>query len=188
MNKPSSIVEEQDEPARFTVEQYLSMADAGVFEDMVGKVELVEGIVVHMSPAHNPHFWYQRQLFLKLNAVFGEGKWIAGHEPTVRIGVRTVRDPDVAVVRPPVIAKRMIFEADQVLLVAEVSDATLSKDRRKKAEYARAMIPNYWIVDLNNQRVEIMSRPENGKYQEDGSVGFGEQIAVPGTNETISID
>lgn len=141
-----------------------------------------------MSPAHNPHFWYQRQLFLKLNAVFGEGEWIAGHEPTVRIGEKTVRDPDVAVVRPPVIAKRMIFEADQVLLVAELSDATLQKDRRKKAEYARAMIPHYWIVDLNSRRVEIKSRPKNGKYQDDCSVAFGELIIVPRTNESISID
>lgn len=188
MNKPAAIVDDQEEPARFTVGQYLSMAEAGVFDDMVGKVELVEGIIVHMSPAHTPHFWYQRQLFLKLNAVFGEGEWIAGHEPTVRIGDKTVRDPDVAVVRPPVIAKRMIFEADQVLLVAEVSDATLSKDRRKKAEYARAMIPHYWIVDLNNRRVEIMGRPENGKYLDDDSVAFGELVDVPGTEQKISID
>ena len=188
MNKSATIVDDQEEPARFTVGQYLSMADAGVFDDMVGKVELVEGIIVQMSPAYNPHFWYQRQLFLKLNAVFGEGEWIVGHEPTVRIGERTVRDPDVAVVRPPILAKRMIFEADQVLLVAEVSDATLSKDRRKKAEYAMAAIPHYWIVDLNNRRMEIMSRPENGKYQDDYSIEFGELVVVPGTSVSISID
>lgn len=188
MNKPAAVIEDQDEPARFTVGQYLAMLDAGVFADMIGKVELVEGIIVRMSPAHNPHFWHQRQLFLKLHALFGEGDWIAGHEPTVRIAERTVRDPDIAVVRPPDVSKRTIFEAGQVLLVAEISDTTLLKDRRKKSEYARALIPHYWIVDIKGRRVEVMGRPHEGKYRDDVSVTFGEPIRVPGTDKFISID
>lgn len=36
MNTSVAIVKDQEEPARFTVGQYLSMADAGVFDDMVG--------------------------------------------------------------------------------------------------------------------------------------------------------
>lgn len=191
MNKPSVIVEEQEEPARFSVEEFMGMADAGAFEDFAGKIELVEGVIVRMSPALSEHFWYQRQLFKKLDSVFGDGLngWIVGQEPTVRIGKATVRDPDIAILRPPVVGKRTIFEAENVLLVAEVSDTSLGKDRgSKKSSYAKAMIPHYWIIDIKGRRVEVRSRPEDGKYQDDVFVAFGEPIAVPGTDESISID
>ncbi len=190
MNKPSVIVEEQEEPARFSVEEFMGMADAGAFDDFAGKIELVEGVIVRMSPAQSEHFWYQRQLFVKLHALFGEDRdgWIVGQEPTVRIGKITVRDPDIAILRPPIVGKRTIFEAQNVLLVAEVSDSSLGKDRgSKRLGYAKAMIPNYWIVDIKGRRVEVMSRPQKGKYQDDVFVSFGEPIAVPGTDETIIV-
>lgn len=175
-------------PARFTADEFMAMADAGAFDDFAGKIELVEGVIVRMAAALAPHFWFQRQLFLKLHEVFGEGRdgWIVGQEPSIRLGSATVRDPDVAILRLPETIDRVIFDASAVLMVAEVSDATLTKDRgSKKLSYAKAGIPHYWIVDLRNRRVEVWSRPESGKYKGKQVFAFGEPIAVPGTDQTI---
>lgn len=178
-------------PARFTADEFVAMADAGAFDDFAGKIELVEGVIVRMAAALTPHFWHQRQLFKKLDALFGEGRdgWIVGQEPSVRLGPATVRDPDIAILRRPETIERVIFEASAVLMVAEVSDATLTKDRgAKNASYAKAGIPHYWIIDLRNRRVEARSQPENGKYKVKNVIAFGQPLIVPGTDETIILE
>ena len=51
-------------------------------------------------------------------------------------------------------------------LVIEISDSTLARDQGfKKAIYAKAGIPVYWIVNLVDRRVEVYTDPggESGK-------------------------
>ena len=53
MNRPTdSIVAEG--PARFSVEEFMAMAH--VLDGLPGKVELVDRVIVRMSPANYPHF------------------------------------------------------------------------------------------------------------------------------------
>lgn len=49
----------------------------------------------------------------------------------------------------------------------EVSDSTLRYDRDVKLPmYARAGIPEAWIVDLDSDTVEVHSRPVGGEYRD----------------------
>ena len=65
-----------------------------------------------------------------------------------------------------------------VLLIVEVSDATLTRDRTEKlAAYARAEIPEYWIVNLKRRVVERFREPVGPRYR-------SHEIALSGT--TIS--
>jgi Uma2 family endonuclease len=190
MNKPSALAASGESPALFTADEFMQIATRSPIADWVGKVELVEGVIVRMSPAKNLHFHYQRQLFRKLDALFGEGRdgYIAGQEPTVRLGPRTVRDPDVAILRD-MGPSPDINRADDVLLVAEVSDTSLRQDRGSKLRtYAKAGIPHYWIVDIKGRAVEVMSNPEEDSYLKKEQVPFGEPLPVPGTSSTITIE
>lgn len=191
MNKPAVItVDEQEQPARFTAEEFMDMAEAGAFEMFVGKIELVEGVIVRMSPANSPHFYYQRQLFLALHEIFGEGLdgWIVGQEPTVRLGDADVRDPDIAIIRA-IEPGDPLSRPDAVLLVAEVSDSTLSTDRgSKRLSYARFGIPNYWVVDVQGRTIETMREPRDGDYAVRDKLVFGDDLPVPGTDATIRLD
>jgi Uma2 family endonuclease len=46
------------------------------------------------------------------------------------------------------------------VLIVEVSDTTLSYDRRRKGSlYARAGVADYWIVNLVHRRVEVYRAP-----------------------------
>jgi len=189
MNKASALIA-VEEPARFSAEEFMDMAAAGAFENIVGKIELVEGVIIRMSPAHAPHFLYQRELFLRLHEIFGAGRdgFIVGQTPTVRLSEDTVRDPDVAILRLPA-ELGGIFAAADLLLAAEVSDSSLPKDRgSKRLSYARAGIPNYWVVDIRGRKVELWVSPEGGDYSSHRTIPFGEPIPVPGTAETITLD
>jgi len=52
-----------------------------------------------------------------------------------------------------------------VLLVIEVADTSLRYDRTVKLRlYARAGIPEYWIVDANTETIEIYRSPSSERY------------------------
>jgi Uma2 family endonuclease len=54
---------------------------------------------------------------------------------------------------------------EDVLLLIEVADTTLVFDRETKLPlYARAGVPEVWILDLDAKRVEICREPRAGSY------------------------
>jgi Uma2 family endonuclease len=51
-------------------------------------------------------------------------------------------------------------------LVIEVSDTTLRYDRKQKqSAYARAGIPEYWILNLLHRQVEVYRDPAGSRYR-----------------------
>lgn len=71
--------------------------------------------------------------------------------------------PDLALLRevPP----GRLPNPEEVLLLIESSDTTLSYDKNVKLpRYARAGIPEFWIVDLQNDTVEVHASPKDGRY------------------------
>jgi Uma2 family endonuclease len=55
---------------------------------------------------------------------------------------------------------------DDVLLLVEVSDSTLIKDTTLKLPlYAQRGIPEVWIVNLLQRRLEIYTAPQGSDYQ-----------------------
>ena len=45
------------------------------------------------------------------------------------------------------------------VLVIEIADSTLARDRGKGARYARAGIADYWIMNLAGRTLEVYRRP-----------------------------
>ncbi|WP_068432260.1 Uma2 family endonuclease [Piscicoccus intestinalis] len=80
----------------------------------------------------------------------------------------TVRRPDVAALRADVDESTYRVDASQTLLVAEiVSPGSVVRDwRDKRADYARAGIPAYLVVDLTDDphRITLFEQPEAGDY------------------------
>ena len=60
------------------------------------------------------------------------------------------------------------MNGDEVALVIEVSDTTLQRDRTlKKAIYARASIPIYWIINLSEAQIEVYTSPSGSSEKPD---------------------
>ncbi len=64
-----------------------------------------------------------------------------------------------------------------MLLVIEISDTTLQYDRKVKVPlYARAGIPEVWIVNLVDERVETFADPSEGAYQTAAAFSRDEEV------------
>lgn len=91
-----------------------------------------------------------------------------------------VPEPDAAVLLLPVTEyrDRNPGPAD-ILLVAEVSEATLNFDLRTKAALsARAGISEYWVFDLPGRRLLMHREPREGRYEQINAYAEHEMVSA----------
>jgi len=138
--------------------EYERLVEAGTFADE--RVELLRGVLVAMSPQGGTHAWTTAVLGRALTLALGERFLVRQHSPFAADDT-SMPEPDVAVVE----ATPRIDHPGAALLVIEVADSSLTKDRQIKAAiYAEAGIPEYWIVDVRREQVEVMTRSDGGAY------------------------
>ena len=143
---------------RMTVEQYFSLADQGVLE-ADDRVELLDGVVVAMAPRNPPHDGNTDRVAHALRRAVGDRARVR-EEKTLVLGRHSAPEPDVAVVAldPYDYTESHPTTA---LLVVEVAHSSLPQDRISKSRiYAAAGIPEYWILNLRDHRVEIRRLPQ----------------------------
>jgi len=184
MNKPFSPPLVEAPPGGFTADEYMRMLDCGAFDDM--KVELAGGYLERISPANLDHGSIHANVIADLAMVSRPAGLIIATDLAVRIDDLTVRGPDITLLRDA--SGKGAVPGDKILLAVEVADATLPKDLGPKLrEYARAGIPTYWVVDVQAKAVRVLTEPDGEEYRRAEIVRFGEPLAVPETNRTITI-
>lgn len=147
---------------RFQVEQYEKMIEAGVLTSG-DRVELIEGIVVQKMTQHPPHAAAIDYTLDALRPLLPEG-WRLREQKPIKLS-DSEPEPDLVVVRGP----RQRYDARHpgprdIALLIEVADTSLDGDRQDKGRmYARARIPVYWIINLNERQVEVYTEPKGGK-------------------------
>jgi Uma2 family endonuclease len=158
MVAPLDIPVELHEQRRITVPEFHRMVEAGVIgEDE--RVELLEGVLVAMPPMGGPHAWTVAELNHILTRALPEGYRVRPQLP-VTLGQYSEPQPDLAVIALPE-SGRPHDHPETALLVVEVSVSSLRHDRKAKAPlYARAGIPEYWIVDVEGRAVEVHLDPD----------------------------
>lgn len=151
---------------RFTRVEYYRMAEAGILgED--DRVELIEGEIVQMSPIGDRHTAFvinlNQRLVLRL-----AGLALVSIQSPVVLTEDTEPQPDLAVLRLRAVPyKERGARAEDVLLLIEVADSSLTYDRSTKLRlYAAAGIPEYWIVDCTTETVEIYRNPGPAGYRD----------------------
>ncbi len=164
----------------FTVEEFHRMAEAGIFgED--DRLELVDGVIVEMSAIGSPHAACVRRLS---DLFWQRARTVAivDVQNAVILSERTELYPDLALLkeRADFYSKSHPRPGD-VLLVVEVADTTLRYDRRIKVpRYARAGIPEVWVVDLHARAIDVYRRPAADGYGEHQHVGPTQSLPIPG--------
>lgn len=93
----------------------------------------------------------------------------------VRLWSSKFREPDIVYLRPERNEYRGQPEgADLVVeVVSEGNESRLRDLETKRQEYAQARIPEYWIVDPENQQVTVLVL-EEAAYRVHGVFGLGE--------------
>jgi len=150
--------------AKISIEQYHRMVEAGVWDDR--QVELLNGIIVEMSPEGIPHANRRTKAQDHLAKVFGDAVQLRIAAP-ITLPDGSEPEPDIAVVR------RQDDEYDlhhpypkNIFWLIEYSNTSLEKDLGIKAEiYAAAGIPEYWVVNLKDNKLIVFRDPLDGNYQ-----------------------
>ena len=150
----------------FTREEYHLMAEVGILKP-TDRVELIRGEIIRMSPPGRRHVAFvdnlNQLLVLRL-----AGRAIVSVRNPVVLSDDTEPQPDLAIRRRRAVSykDREAF-ADDVLLLIEVADSSLSYDRSTKLRlYAEAGIREYWVVDCTAESIEVHRAPEPGGYRE----------------------
>jgi len=154
-------------------EEYDRLVAMGAFEDE--RVELIEGVLVTMSPNDPEHANPVQVLnYLLLPALLGRAlvriqlPIIAAHE--------SEPEPDVAIVP---LGDYRRAHPERAYCVIEVANTSVSKDRNIKAPlYAASGFPEYWLVNVPEQVVEVFRAPGPDGYTQRACYGVGESIAL----------
>ena len=149
-------------PKPWARSDYQRMVEVGILGPG-DRVELLEGEIVEMSPEKSRHAACVDLALEALRPAFASGYTIRVQHP-LALSDESEPEPDLAVV---VGSPRDYANAHptSAALVVEVADSSLDYDRRRKSRvYARAGIPEYWIVNLVDMRVEVLRQPSAGSY------------------------
>jgi Uma2 family endonuclease len=175
------------EPTRMTVERYFGLVEAGVLSED-DRVELLEGVIVAMTPSNPPHAAAVGLVTRALMLALGDRAAIRTH-CTIVLPPWSAPEPDVAVVAGSH-HDYATAHPQTALLVVEVADSSLLQDRLSKAAiYAAARIPEYWIVNLRAGVVEVMRDPdrEQARYRDVRAYAEGARIALVEIPAEVSV-
>lgn len=150
--------------AKISLDQYHRMIDAGIWDDR--HVELLNGLIVEMSPEGSPHAHRSTEVGEYLIRLLGEQAQVRSAKP-ITLPSGSEPEPDIAIVQ------RLGDEylnhhpyPENIFWVIEYSNTSLEKDLGVKAAiYAAANIPEYWVVNLQDNKLIVFRDPVNQKYQ-----------------------
>jgi Uma2 family endonuclease len=174
---------------RFSVDEYDKIVELGILSDDA-RVELIEGEIVDMAPIGLRHAQCVNNLTWLLSDLLA-GKARVQVQNPVQLNQYSEVQPDLTLLRLRDYTKDQQHPGpEDILLAVEVSDTTLIKDRRLKLPlYAQAGIPEVWIVNVEQERIEVHSQPEGGAYKTVRRLRRGQSVAVPGFAEAkVKVD
>jgi Uma2 family endonuclease len=163
----TSILDTPTRTRRWRRVEYDRLVELGMFDGE--RLELLDGRLVVREPQKSPHAATVAQGAEVLRVAFGAG-WHVRVQAPVALDDDSEPEPDVAVVAG-VPRDYVTAHPSTPALVVEVADSSLRLDRRFKSHlYARAGLPEYWIVNLIDRVIEVHRVPQRAADERDGWV------------------
>jgi Uma2 family endonuclease len=147
---------------RWTRQECTQLAEAGF---LTGRYELIDGEIIRKMGQGWMHSDVIVRLMTILTAIFG-ADFLRPQLPMTVSSDFNEPEPDVAVTEQPRNAYRGRHpNAQEMLLVVEVADSSVSFDRNIKARlYAREGVRDYWIVDIPGRCLHAHRNPAPDGY------------------------
>jgi Uma2 family endonuclease len=173
--------------AKWTLDDYHRMVEIGLLSKR--HVELLNGEVVEMPPEGPEHAQLNTDAADYLRSLLGEIALVRDAKPITILDSASEPQPDLAIVQPLRELYRTRHPYPQnIFWLIEYSNTSLSKDLdAKRKAYAKAEIPEYWIVDLKNRCVKIFCNPHNGNYTSELTLTDGAVSPLAFPNIIVSV-
>ena len=164
---------------RWTRKEYQKLGALGIVPEDE-PVELLDGQLIVAEPKGRSHVTMVRLAARVLTRAFGDG-WVIYAQDPIALDDESEPEPDVVVV----VGSELDYLDDHPArpsLVVEVAESSLYYDRGRKASaYARSGLPDYWIVNLVDWRIEVHRRPATDNSAELGWRYLDVEFFTPST-------
>ena len=149
------------EAARLNRESIIALTESPGFEQL-GRVEVVDGVLIQMSPAWMPHAEAHAKIHVFFAVQLGAAFKIT-IDQLVLFGDHGLHAPDIAFFDLSLTKRRP--ESSDLLMAVEISVDSLDYDLGTKAgRFAAFAIPEYWVVDVESRRLIVHRDPQPNGY------------------------
>lgn len=156
---------------RFAVEDYEEKFPEGSMPTRP-RTELIDGVIYTMPPMGDAHYDRLELLNIRLVQKYAPRVRI-GQQGPLRLPSFGEPEPDFALLKP---GTKGVPGAEDVLWLIEISQSTYAFDRDQKLPmYAEHNIPEVWILNLNQNRLEVYRNPSK---REGSSFGYDDPILL----------
>ena len=146
-----------------SVSDYYRMAQVGILNEDA-HVELIDGELFDMAPIGSFHADYIDRLARLFFKQADDSVRVRIQNP-IHLSDFAEPEPDIALVKDNNYRQQHPTSPD-VLLLVEVADTSLHYDRSIKLPlYAKHQIPEVWLIDVKESRLDIYQQPENDYYR-----------------------
>lgn len=164
------------------------MLDAGLFAGQ--RFELIDGDLIDKIGQNPPHSHALRLLNAWLTKIFGVER-VQVQQPAEAATAeqeRSLPEPDLAVlVELKADYRQRHPRGDELVLAIEVADTTARYDATTKRDlYARAGVPEYWVLDISGRRLIVHRNLSHGKFEQIESVPENSVVSLGGTQIPVS--
>jgi Uma2 family endonuclease len=163
---------------KFTVEQYHKMAESGILTEN-DRVELIQGEVIEMSPIGRRHASCVARLTRLFTLRLGETATVWPQNP-IELDDTSEPQPDLTLLQPrPDFYESGHPQPEDIFLIVEVADTTAKFDRGVKIPlYAKDNIAEVWLVDINQQCIEVYRQPSPTGYKNVQTFQRGQTLSI----------
>ncbi len=165
---PSSASESDVRRIRFSRSDVDRMLEAGLLEGK--RFELIDGELIDKMGQKPPHIYIIRAIQTWLVSIFGIERLQVQSAIEAARGDRefSLPEPDLCILaesRPEY--RHRLVRGDETVLVVEVADTSLRQDTTVKRDlYARAGVPEYWVVSIPDRELIVYRNLSVGRYRE----------------------
>lgn len=171
---------------KWTVDDYHDLINSGIVNEH--HLELIEGEIIQMAPEGPLYAYLTEGIVIYLRNLLNAFACVKEAHPITL--EESEPEPDIAIVKLP----RQTYQtrhpySQDIFWLIEISQSTLDYDlNEKKKIYAKAKIPEYWVIDVMSRQVYIFLDPVNETYQTQLLVQEGKITARAFPNITIAIN
>lgn len=165
------------------VEDVILLDAGGAFKNY-GRVELIDGELLHMNAQFRPHMFAKDELAYRIRQALEKAEIVlfVGTEGSVQLSQNDLPQPDIIVTSEA--GGEGPVPGATVRLLVEIADTTLDHDLGRKAGiYASAEVPEYWVVDLNARLIHQLTEPRGSRFSRHTEIPFGNpmtSVAISG--------
>lgn len=174
---------------KFTVEHYHKMIESGIL-NKYDRVELIRGEIVEMAAIGAKHAACVNRLVNLLIQILGKRMILAPQNPVV-LSDNSEPQPDIALLQPREDFYSLAHpQPKDIFLVIEVADSTVKYDREVKVSlYAEEGVMEVWLIDINEEWVEVFREPVKDGYKSVRKLSRGESLSIQAfADVSISVD